>query len=153
MKKIDIILMCGILLAACTKHSDPPVQQPDEPKTFADSSALVASNWIFVQDSLSNVNNFVFPDGSYPSPGVLVGLPGDYWNFNSNDSVFIKEQNEIFPTATYKFLPNNQLHIYTDPPLENASITILNSKNFVFIFNQTSINGGIYWRRVTLKKE
>ena len=153
LKTKKIILLCGLLLAACTKHSDSPVQPPDEPKTFADSSALVSSNWIFVQDSLSNVNNFVFSDGSYPLPGVLAGLPGDYWNFNSNDSVFIKEQSEVFPVCTYQFLPNNQLHIYADPPLQNASITTLNSESFVFVWNQTSTNGGIYWRRVTLRKE
>src|SRR5438477_201121 len=120
LKTKKIILLCGLLLTACTKQSDSSVQEPDESKTFADSSALVSSNWIFVQDSLSNVNNFVFSDGSYPLPGVLVGLPDDYWNFNSNDSVSIKEEGEVFPVTTYQFLPNNQLHFL--PPVQQVLV-------------------------------
>ena len=128
--------------------------QPPPNPTFADSVALLKGKWVVIKDSSTNTGNYYFMENGtayYPTPGVYMGVAGDYWEFSNKDTVIAHENNQTYKTK-YQLLTNNQLVV--DDLLVHGIGKVITLGAFTATFDwiNTSPNGGRYFRRVYLKK-
>jgi hypothetical protein len=124
-------------------------------RELADSATLLSGRWRVIRDSVSNVGGFYFNDAQgmmFPLSANYYGMAQDYWDFSSNGTVSIHENNMSF-TDAYQLVPNNKLDIEVwTGPYGAATIEKLTSEEAVFIWTKTSPNGGQYYRRAYLRK-
>ena len=120
-------------------------------RTQGDTVAMITGKWGVIKDSVTN-SNFTYPNGLYPNPGVYTGVAADYYDFNTNGRVYIVENNNADNTP-YQILPNGRLSftIFNNYNYESA-IEYLSPVRMTLFWNLTSSNGGIYTRKLYLKK-
>ena len=116
----------------------------------ADTAALLIGRWNLTKDSISSIN-FYYSNGDIPLSGVLNGTAQDYYEFYSNQTLYISE-NHITGTSHYQFLPNNQIYFDGWNLMGNATTLMLTSTNASFSWSTTSPNGGRYYRKADLKR-
>lgn len=122
---------------------------------LTDTSTIISGKWNIWKDSLSNINNFYITINgvpNFPISGVYVGTSADYWDFRTNGSLQIFENNNGY-SATYQVLSNSKLSI---PDLSvyygNASIQLLDPHNATFFWSAEGANNSHYGRTLFLKK-
>jgi hypothetical protein len=116
-----------------------------------DTTILVLGTWKLIKDSAAN-NNWINPAGGDLVPGVYIGTPEDYWQFDSN-GVFSARENNISGADTYSILPDRKLYIPVwSVQYGSATIETLTNTEFTIYFSATSNNGGAYFRKVYLKR-
>jgi len=120
-------------------------------RILGDTVAMITTKWGIIKDSVANVNNYGFPNGcGMPIPGVYFGVPNDYWDFNSNGTVYISGNNN-FVSGAYQIFPNGRLS-FTDCFNYEGSILYLSSTRLTLFWTFSSSNGGQYTRISYLKK-
>jgi hypothetical protein len=122
----------------------------------ADTASIITGRWSVIKDSVSNVGNFYFTQGGinyFPNPGTYFGVPADYYDFNVNGNLSVHENNNTFNNTPYHYAGNSRLYInqYSEA-YRDAFILVLNSTNFTLFWTNTSPNGGVYTRKLYLKK-
>lgn len=118
-------------------------------RTFFDSTAMIKVRWGVIKDSVTN-NNFTYPNGLYPNPGVYIGVPADYFDFRDDGRVYMHENNNS-DNAPYQILPNGRISITTFGNYNyECSILHLSSGKMTLFWNLTSASGGQYTRTLYL---
>ena len=128
--------------------------QPLPDPTFADSVALLKGKWVVIKDSSTNIGNYYFTENGtayYPTPGVYMGVTGDYWEFANNDTLTARENNQTYKSK-YQFFSNNKLVVDGLQVHGNGKVITLGALTATFDWSNTSPNGGQYFRRIYLKK-
>jgi hypothetical protein len=122
----------------------------------ADTASIITGRWDVIKDSISNVGNFYFTQGGinyFPNGGIYFGVPADYWDFNSNGNLSLHENNNTYSNIPYHFAGNTRLYInQISEAYNDAFILQLNATNATFFWTNTSPNGGVYTRKLYLKK-
>ena len=120
-------------------------------RTANDTASMIKVKWGVIKDSVTN-SNFTYPNGLYPNPGVYTGVANDYYDFNSNGTVYIFENNNADNTL-YQILPNGRISfiIFNNYNYECA-IQYLSSTRMTLFWDLYSSNGGHYTRTLYLKK-
>lgn len=154
---IFIAALVSFLFIACAKGSDPNrPNDPNPPATLEDSAALLLGKWKIVKDSSTNIGDYYFTEGGpngtkySPIPGVYFGVAADYLDFKSNGTVDMHANGQS-ETATYLLYPENKLGI-GDMVHGKATIITFTATELTFDLSNTSLNGGIYFRRTYLGK-
>lgn len=145
---IVVIAVGFSLFFACTRDSS------RNPTQTSDSTTLLTIKWKLIKDSVSNIGTYYFMEGGtpyYPTAGVYFGTATDYWDFHSNGSVYIHENNQSY-TSTYQLHSNNKLVITDMLVHDTGRVVTLTSSDAIFDWSRTSPNNGKYYRRVYLKK-
>jgi hypothetical protein len=117
---------------------------------LSDTASLLLGKWYVIKDSISSVN-FAFSNGDIPISGVINGTTQDYYEFYSNQTLYISE-NHITGISHYQFLPNNQMYFDVWALMGNATVLVLTSTKASFSWSKTNSFGGHYFRRVDLKR-
>lgn len=144
--KILFVIPVFLLVFSCNKESDDPSVDP--PVIANDTVALLNKRWLVFKDSITN-DAYVYPDGSYPIPGLYIGKPEDYYLFTPPNSLSMHENNMTLSSG-YKLMSNNKILIDSTLPYYIATITMLTTKNLVLEYNLTSSTNGKYHRRTQL---
>lgn len=121
-------------------------------KISSDTATLIQGYWKLIMDSVTNINNYNTPGGTYPIPGVYHGTDLDYWQFHSN-GLFTARENNISGSDTYHVLPDSKLDI----PIWTiryglANIETITSNRLTVYYADTTVWGGRYYRKVYLKR-
>lgn len=120
----------------------------------ADTASLLSGKWSLFEDSVFTANHHFFTDlnghSAVITPGVYYGSSMDYYDFKLNGNLSVHE-NGNDATSTYIVLPNHTLKI-RDIVFSPAAILKLNSAEATFYWTDTSTNGGLYARTLTLVK-
>lgn len=118
-------------------------------RTFSDTTAMIKVRWGVIKDSVTN-NNFNYPNGLYPNPGVYMGVPADYYEFKNDGRVYMYENNN-YDNAPYQILPNGRISftIFNNYNYE-GSILHLSANKMTLFWDLTSANGGRYTRMLYL---
>lgn len=114
-----------------------------------DTVTTVTARWGVIKDSVTNMN-YTFPSGGFPIPGVYFGVANDYYDFNSNGTLYVFENNNS-ANAPYQVLSNGRISIMTSFNYECA-IQYLTSNRMTLYWAFTSSGGGQYTRTLYLKK-
>jgi hypothetical protein len=122
----------------------------------ADTASIITGRWSVIKDSVSNVGNFYFISGGtqyIPNGGIYFGVPADYWDFNSNGNLSVHENSQTYTNIPYHFAGNARLYINVTSEIYNdAFILQLSATNALFFWTNTSPNGGVYTRKLYLRK-
>jgi hypothetical protein len=120
-------------------------------RTHSDTLSMITAKWGVIKDSVTNMN-FTYPNGLYPNPGVYFGVSADYYDFNSNGTVYVVENNNS-ASQPYQVLSNGRISfiIFTNYNYECA-IQYLSPTRMTLFWFLTSSNGGQYTRTLYLKK-
>jgi len=125
-------------------------------RTQGDTISMITTKWGVITDTVTN-SNFNYPGGAYPIPGTYIGVPSDYWDFRTNGTVYIAENNNT-GSAAYQVLPNGRISII-DGSFNNynyeCAIQQLTSTRMTLSWYLTSNIGGvigIYTRKCHLKR-
>jgi len=120
-------------------------------RTFSDTTTMIKVRWGVIKDSVTN-NNFTYPNGLYPNPGVYFGVPADYFDFSADGRVYIQENNNS-DNVPYQILPNGRISITTFGNYNyECSILYLSSSKMTLLWNLTSASGGHYTRTLYLSR-
>jgi hypothetical protein len=135
---------CMILNFGCSK-TDAPAPNP----TSTDPATLLQHKWQIVKD-VCVVNNFAFPNGDIPNPGVYYGTANDYYDFKADGNVYIYES---LPIGNYPYQLLSPTNLYI-PAFDWGNVTILTltSNSFIWEKSLTSSSGGTYYRRVDFRR-
>lgn len=122
----------------------------------ADTASLISGRWGVIRDSVSNVGNFYFIQNGntyVPTPGIYFGVPADYWDFKITGNLDVRENNNSYNNIPYQFLNNARLFINElSAAYNDAYILQLNTTYATLFWTNTSPNGGVYTRKLYLKK-
>jgi hypothetical protein len=135
---------CVILNFGCSK-TDAPTPNP----TSTDPLTLLQHKWQVVKD-VCVVNNFAFPNGDIPNPGVYYGTANDYFDFRTDGNVYIYESLPM-GSSPYQLLSPTRL-LVTKFEWGDVTIITLTSNAFTYEKSMTSSNGGTYYRRVDFSR-
>lgn len=119
-----------------------------------DSVSLLAQRWKYIKDSSTNIGNYYFLEGNSalsPIPGVYFGNSADYWEFRRDSSSTVHINNQTYQTD-YILHPNNKLEVVGMMVHGMASVIKLTATEAIFDWNNTSPNGGVYFKRAYLRK-
>lgn len=147
---LTILLFSGILLAlnsGCSK-SETTTNTGNGP-TSTDPATLLQHKWQIVKDECV-ANNFAFPNGDIPNPGVYYGTANDYYDFRTDGNVYIYESLPVGSSA-YQLLSPTNLYMSA---FDWGNVTILTLTNNTLVWEKllTSSNGGTYYRRYDFKR-
>jgi hypothetical protein len=137
---------CLLLNVGCSKSSttDPsPTPAPTDPLS------LLQHKWQVVKD-VCVVNNFAFPNGDIPLPGVYYGTANDYFDFRADGNVYIYESLPV-GNSPYQLLSPTSLLI-TKFEWGDVTILTLTSNALSYEKSMTSPNGGTYYRKVDFRR-
>jgi len=116
-----------------------------------DNTASIIGNWSLINDSVySNI-------GIYTTTHNYKGLNSDYFYFNNDGHLYIKED-RLFDTLNYRLLSNNRIIIDSISILENgeylpSNITTLTAHNASLEVVPDHLNpGGTYARYINLRR-
>lgn len=122
----------------------------------ADTASIITGRWILIKDSVSNIGNFYFVQGGinyFPNGGVYIGTTSDYWDFGSNGMLSVHENNNAVSNVPYHYSGNERVYINELSAAYNDAIILqLTNNSFVLYWTNTSPNGGVYTRKLHLKK-
>lgn len=122
----------------------------------ADTASIMTGRWMLIKDSVSNVGNFYFVQGGtnyYPNGGVYPGTAADYWDFGTNGMLSLFENGNGFSNVPYHYAGNGRVFItQISAAYNDAFILQLNNTNFTLYWTNTSPNGGVYTRKLYLRK-
>jgi hypothetical protein len=147
-------IVCMLFFSACHKGTDDTGNQPTQLNSLADSAAALAQHWKFVKDSSTNIGNYFFMEGGtpyYPTPGVYFGTAADYWEFRNDGSSTVHANNNTYQSA-YILHTGNKLEVTGSMAHGLATVIKLTPTEAIFDWNNTSANGGVYFRRTYLEK-
>lgn len=144
MKQFFTIVLLLTFFIGCNKSNN-DITQPGP-----DTLTLLAKKWTIVSDSVYN-NNYAFPTGEYPIPGVFYGTPNDYYLFDMSNNVSVAE-NGITLKGKYKLLGNAKLLIDTTLSFYIADIKSIDENHAIFDWTLSNSRGGNYFRRLSLIK-
>lgn len=120
-------------------------------RTFSDTTTMIKVRWGVIKDSVTN-NNFTYPNGLYPNPGVYFGVPADYCDFRTDGRVYIFENNNS-DNSPYQILPDGRISITTFGNYNyECSILYLSSSKMTLFWNLISASGGQYTRTLYLSR-
>jgi hypothetical protein len=123
---------------------------------LADTASIITGRWSVIKDSVSNVGNFYFIQGGttyIPNGGIYTGVPADYWDFNSNGTLAAYENGNGYSNIPYHFAGNGRLFINElSQAYNDAFILQLSTTNATLFWTNTSPNGGVYTRKLYLRK-
>ncbi|GEM_PF-3508599 len=118
-------------------------------RTFSDTTSMIKTRWGVIKDSVTN-NNFNYPNGLYPNPGVYIGVPADYYDFRDDGRVYMYENNNS-DNAPYQILPNGRISLISFGNYNyECSILYLSTTKMTLFWDLTSANGGRYTRTLYL---
>jgi hypothetical protein len=146
------MLFACVFFIACDKEKEEPVNQ--RLAGFTDSVNALLGKWTLIKDSSTNIGGYFFVEGGIPyspTPGVYMGTAADYWDFKSNGTVSMHGNNNHY-TSDYYLQPNNKINIKEMLLIDTANLLTFTETQLTFDFKASSSNGGIYYRRVYLKK-
>lgn len=122
----------------------------------ADTASIMTGHWQVLKDSVSNVGNFYFVQGGinyFPNSGTYFGTAADYWDFGSNGMLAMQENGNVFSNIPYHFAGNGRLFInQLSTTYNDAFIVQLNNNTYTLFWTNTSPNGGVYTRKLYLRK-
>jgi hypothetical protein len=153
---IVIGTLACLLVIACAKGDPNKSNESDPPATLEDSVAMLLGKWNLIKDSSTNIGDYYFTEGGpggtkySPTPGVYFGVATDNFDFKSDGTVDMHANNQS-ETATYILYPDNKLGI-GDMVHGKATIITFTATELTFDLNNTSPNGGLYFKRTYLRK-
>lgn len=136
-------LSCLILIS-CSRN-DPPLSSSY--RIFNDTVSMVLAKWSIIKDSSTNTG-FSYPSCGTPMPGIYIGIPGDYCDFNIDGKVYIFGNNHL-ASAPYQILPGKI--VFFDCGTIEASIQHLSATRLTLFWSLSNANGQ-YTRTLYLKK-
>ena len=116
-------------------------------RTFNDTVSMIVTKWGIIKDSSINTG-FAFPNCGTPNPGVYIGLPTDYCDFNIDGKVYLYGNNHL-ATASYQILPGKM--VFVDCTTTEAAIQYLSATRLTLFWSYSSQTGQ-YTRTLYLKK-
>jgi hypothetical protein len=125
-------------------------------RTHSDTLTMIIGKWGVITDTVTN-SNFNYPGGAYPIPGTYTGVPSDYWDFHTNDTVYIAENNNT-GSSPYQVLPNGRISMiiasFNNYNYECAIQQLSSTRMTLSWYLTSNIGGvvGIYTRKCHLKK-
>lgn len=144
-----IFLSFCILNSACSKSDTTATAGGGSSNTSTDPAVIIVGSWMVVKDSIVT-RNFAFPNGDVPIPGVYTGSASDYWNFQSNGTLLIREGGPQL-SSTYHVLSASSL-LVDGFDWGNVTIVTLNNSSFIWEKAITGSNGGTYYRKAYLRR-
>jgi len=122
--------------------------------TLEDSVSLIIGKWQVYTDSVSNIDDYYFTENGQnysPSSGKYHGTNNDYYDFKYNNQLSAYENN-IRVNTTYNLFENKKLSIESFQVHDTGKLVALTPKELIVDWNNTSPNGGKYYRRLHLSK-
>jgi hypothetical protein len=140
---------CIALNSGCSKSDSTAATGSGSGSISTDPTVIILGRWQLIKDSIV-VNNFAFPNGYIPIPGVYIGGANDYYNFQTNGTVIIQEGGPQL-SSTYQVLSANSL-LMTAFDWGNVTILALNNNYFTWEKAITGSNGGTYYRKAYFRR-
>ncbi|HET6225807.1 MAG TPA: hypothetical protein VFF27_05980 [Bacteroidia bacterium] len=117
-------------------------------RTLNDSVTMILGKWGIIKDSVVNTGYYLQGCGS-PNPGVYIGVPADYCDFNADGKAYLFGNNNL-SSSPYQILPGRIRFIgcaITEPAIQYLSATRL-----TLYWSYSNSSGGIYTQTLYLKK-
>ena len=147
------VLIVFIFLPGCAKDRTTP--DPVEP--IIDSlpaSTALAGKWLIENDSVYNDGNYFIEFGgtkNYPVPGKYYGAPNDFYDFQSTGDLSLFENGNSY-LVSYKISGKQLIISDTGTGADTSDIVSITATSARIEKYDTSVNGGLYFRRLNLKK-
>ena len=117
-------------------------------RTLNDTVTMILGKWGIIKDSVVNTGYYLQGCGS-PNPGVYIGIPTDYCDFNTDGKAYIFGNNHL-STSSYQILPGKIRFI--DCAITEPAIQYLSATRLTLHWSYSNSSGGIYTQTLFLKK-
>ena len=117
-------------------------------RTLNDTVTMILGKWGIIKDSVVNTGYYIQGCGS-PVPGVYIGVPADYCDFNADGKAYIFGNNNL-SSSPYQILPGRIR--FTGCAVSEPAIQYLSATRLTLYGSNSNSSGGMYSQTLFLKK-